>query len=107
MTPDDFRQLALSLPDTSEQAHMGHPDFRVGGKIFATLGFPRDGFGVVVLDQADQAMAIHEHPHVFTIAPGGWGQMGATIVDLAAARSPEVLEALTLAWTRRTKRSSR
>ncbi len=97
MTPDEFRALALSFPETSESSHMNHPDFRVGGKIFATLG-PDLLWGVVKLSPDQQEVLIQAEPAVFTPAAGAWGQRGYTRVTLAAARAESVHEALTLAW---------
>src|SRR5260370_12429540 len=65
MTANDFRRLALSFPETSERAHMGHPDFRVGGKIFATLGYPDDDWAMVKLTPLEQEMFVKSHPAVF------------------------------------------
>src|SRR5436309_5357541 len=84
MTAHDFRTLALALPEASESAHMGHPDFRVRGKIFATLG-PDEDWGMVKLTPDLQATFIRTEPHVFHPASGAWGRRGATIVRLAEA----------------------
>ena len=98
MTSEDFRRLALSLPETSEQAHMDHPDFRVAGKIFATLGYPDEGWGMVKLTPMEQEMLVKAHPTVFAAAKGAWGQRGATCVRLKAARRPTLRRALRAAW---------
>jgi hypothetical protein len=97
MTAAQFRRLALSLPETEERAHMGHPDFRVGGKIFATLG-PDEKWGMVKLTPAEQASLIASAPAVFHPASGAWGQRGCTIVRLRQARSPAVKHAMLAAW---------
>jgi hypothetical protein len=97
MTADEFRSLALDLPEASEDAHMGHPDFRIRGKIFATLG-PDEDWGMVKLTPQQQADFMHREPRVFEPASGAWGRRGATIVTLAAANEPTVREALILAW---------
>ena len=97
MTCDDFRSLALSLPEASESAHMGHPDFRVRGKIFATL-WPNDDLGMVKLTPAQQAQYIAAEPQVFVAVKGGWGRRGCTNVRLGAATSDSAHGALVTAW---------
>jgi hypothetical protein len=74
MTPAGFRRLALALPETSEVGHMGHPDFRVGGKIFATLGYPDGGWGMVKLTPDQQEALVSAEPSVFAPVKGGWGR---------------------------------
>lgn len=98
MTPDDFRSTALSLPETVEIGHMGHPDFRVGKKIFATLGYPDDGFGMVKLMPDQQAMFMQSHPTIFSPSKGKWGLGGSTLVNLAAAKPKVLRDAMILAW---------
>ena len=98
MTADEFRQLALSLPDATEGAHMGHADFRVRGKIFASLGHPEDGWGMVKLTPAQQAEWTAAHGDVFRPVPGGWGHQGATHVLLRQAREGVVRTAIIAAW---------
>ncbi len=93
MTSNDFRRLALSFPETSEQAHMDHPDFRVAGKIFATLGYPEDGWGMVKLTPIEQGMFMRAHRGVFEPYAGAWGRRGATSVRLKAARKHAVRRA--------------
>jgi hypothetical protein len=97
MTVDDFRRLALSLPEANESAHMGHPDFRVRGKIFATL-WPEDGWGMVKLKPQQQALFRQVEPAVFVPVKGGWGRKGATSVLLASANPTTVRNALITAW---------
>ena len=97
MTPGQFRRLALSLPDAVEGRHGGHPDFRVGGKVFASLGFPDQGFGVVKLTPDQQAMLTATKPDVFEPVRGGWGERGYTKVRLAAVDAKSLKHALTLA----------
>src|SRR4051812_22044215 len=97
MTAKQFRKLALGLPEATETAHMGHPDFRVGGKIFATLG-PDEDWAMVKLTPEEQARLVHLEPDVYKPASGAWGRGGSTIVQLADADSTTVKEALTLAW---------
>lgn len=101
MTAAEFRRLALSLPDAIEAAHMGHPDFRVGGKIFATLGYPRQGLGVVMLTPEQQELFVRSEPKTFTPVPGGWGKKGSTRVQLRSAKKSAVREALAVAWRNR------
>jgi hypothetical protein len=98
MTPAGFRRLALALPETSEVGHMGHPDFRVGGKIFATLGYPDDGWGMVKLTPDQQEALVSAEPAVFAPVKGGWGRGGATNVRLRAARVASLRLALATAW---------
>ena len=75
VTSDEFRTLALSLPDVAEGAHMGHPDFRVRGKIFATLGYPDEAWGMIKLKPEQQAVLVHAEPAVFRPVKGGWGRV--------------------------------
>jgi hypothetical protein len=98
MTPNEFRQLALTFPEAIESAHMHHPDFRVGGKIFATLGYPNDGSAMVKLSPDEQKEFVRTSPAVFTPAKGAWGRQGSTIINLPAATIDIVREALTAAW---------
>jgi hypothetical protein len=98
MTPAEFRRIALALPEAVEQEHMNHPDFRVGGKIFATLGGKGPGTGMVKLTPVQQKRFLAEHPGSFELAAGAWGRGGATLVRLADARKSAVLDALEMAW---------
>jgi hypothetical protein len=82
MTAAKFRKLALRFPEAVEQSHMGHPDFRVGGKIFASL-CPDDGWGMCKVTPDVQAALIKLQPGVFETASGAWGRNGCTIVHLA------------------------
>jgi hypothetical protein len=97
MTAEEFRELALRLPESSEGVHMGHPDFRVGGKIFASLG-PAEAWGMVKLAAARQASWTREAPDAFEPFNGAWGRRGATKVHLAAAKRASVRRALADAW---------
>ena len=97
MTAEEFRNLALSLPEASEEAHMGHPDFRVHGKIFATLG-PDEDWGMVKLTADQQAWFVRTEPEVFQPFSGAWGRRGCTKVCLAAAQELAVRQALIAAW---------
>jgi hypothetical protein len=98
MTPNEFRQLALSFPEVIESAHMHHPDFRVGGRIFATLGYPDEEYATVKLTRVDQKEFVQSNPDVFQPAKGAWGLQGSTIINLPAATIGIVREALTAAW---------
>ncbi|MEO6323365.1 MAG: MmcQ/YjbR family DNA-binding protein [Thermoanaerobaculia bacterium] len=104
MTENDFRRLALSLPGASENEHMGHPDFRVGGKIFATL-MPEKGFAMVKLAPDEQEALVEAKPEVFSPVPGGWGRGGATRVHLRAATKATAREGLVTAWRHRATKS--
>ena len=98
MTPNEFRELALSLPEAIESAHMHHPDFRVRGRIFATLDYPNRDSATVKLPQDEQREFMRRNPDVFQPAKGAWGRQGSTIVHLPAATIDIVREALTAAW---------
>jgi len=98
MTPNDFRELALSLPEVIESAHMRHPDFRVGGRIFATLGYPDEDSAMVKLAKDAQREFVRRNPRVFKPVKGAWGRQGSTNVYLPAAEVEGVREALTAAW---------
>lgn len=103
MTENEFRKLALSLDGAEESAHMGHPDFRVGGKIFATLQ-PAKGLGMVSLSPDQQEMFVKLAPEIFEPVPGGWGQKGSTYLRLSRAGKKIVREALSTAWRNRAPR---
>jgi hypothetical protein len=98
MTPKDFRRIALSLPDAVEGSHGGHPDFRVGKKVFASLGYPDAGSAMVKLAPEQQAVLVAAEPKVFVPVPGGWGRNGSTNVLLAAADAATIKSALAMAW---------
>jgi hypothetical protein len=98
MTPDTFRRIALSLPETSESAHMDHPDFRVRGKIFATLGWPDQAWGMVKLTPDEQEVVVAAEPGVFVAVQGTWGRRGCTNVRLEAASERTLRSALSKAW---------
>lgn len=99
MTESQFRKIALAMPEAVEVGHMGHPDFRVGGKIFATL-FSRDGttFGMVKLNVNQQKVVLRSNPETFAAIPGGWGKHGATQVLLATSKPSAVKSAVIMAW---------
>jgi hypothetical protein len=101
MTTGEFRAMALGLPEAEEREHMDHPDFRVGGKIFATLGYPGPGWAAVSLTPAQQQLYALAHPKAFIPVKGGWGARGATNVRLSAAGKRTVKQALTDAWRNR------
>ena len=101
MTAAEFRRMALSLPEVVEGSHMGHADFRVGGKIFATLGYPSDKFGVVMLSPQDQDLIVRDHPKAFAPVSGKWGASGSTTVTLRDASKRAVAMALEAAWRKR------
>jgi len=98
VTVNDFRRMALALPEATESAHMDHPDFRVRGKIFATLGYPAKGWGMVKLTAEEQHYFSQVEPKVFAPAKGAWGRRGATSVQLKAASKKTLSKALYAAW---------
>ena len=98
MTAADFCRIALSLEGAEESAHMGAPDFRVGGRIFATLAAESQGYGNLMLTPEQQAAFVAEQPEVFIPIAGGWGRNGATHVRLAAANEDLLTGALRTAW---------
>jgi YjbR len=97
MTQAGFRRIALGLKDAVEVGHHGHPDFRVGGRIFATLAYPDKKHGMVVLTPEQQQTFVREHAGAFTPVKGTWGEKGCTLVRLDAADEEALGEALTLA----------
>jgi hypothetical protein len=101
MTPDSFRKLALALPGAEERAHMNHPDFRVGGRIFATMGYPDAGWAMVALTPEDQDALVAMSPEAFSPVKGKWGEQGATSVLLRRAKVPAVRAALAAAYEAR------
>lgn len=100
MTERQFRDLALSLPESVESEHMAHPDFRVRGKIFATLHDERGGgrAGMVKLTLEQQRVFVKDAPDSFRPIAGGWGARGATLVPLSKAKVAPVRRALITAW---------
>jgi hypothetical protein len=107
MTAAEFRRLALRLGETYEGSHMGHPDFRVSGRIFATLGYPRSGFAVVMLSPEDQAFFLGARPDAFAPVKGAWGERGSTTIALRAADAATVRAALRSAWELRSRPRAR
>jgi hypothetical protein len=107
MDAEDFRQMALSFDGAEEGAHMGAPDFRVGGHIFATLAMEHLGFGNLMLSPELQQALIAEAPAVFLPIKGGWGRKGCTHIRLADATSEQLLKGLHAAWNLRVEKNSR
>jgi len=97
MREQDFRRIALGMEGAVESAHMGHPDFRVNNRIFATLHHDRD-VGMVALTPDQQEHFTRAHPDAFAPESGAWGRAGATSVRLASVREETLGEAMTLAW---------
>ncbi|MCC6671769.1 MAG: MmcQ/YjbR family DNA-binding protein [Planctomycetes bacterium] len=97
MTPEHFRRLALALPDAVEGAHHDHPDFRVRGRIFASL-HPGGTAGMVKVPPAEQARLVRAHGAAFAPANGAWGRQGCTTVHLAAVDAAVLRAALAAAW---------
>lgn len=106
MNADDFRRIALSLDGAEEGSHMGSPDFRVGGRIFATLAAQKHGYGNLMLTPEQQAMFVAEAPEVFLPVAGGWGRNGATHVRLAAVNADVLEGALRTAWRLRIEKNA-
>jgi hypothetical protein len=94
MTIDQFRKMALEIPSAVERSHMHHPDFRVAGKIFASLGAPDESWGMVKLTPEQQRAFIKKAPKVFKPCSGAWGRQGATNVYLASAKASIVRAAI-------------
>jgi len=107
MNAADFRRIALSLRGAEEGSHMGAPDFRVGGRIFATLASQHQGYGNLVLTPEQQAIFVEELPEVFVSIPGGWGRMRMTHIRLAAASEDLLAGALRTAWRIRIEKNAR
>ena len=98
MTPIDFRKLALAFDGAVEQSHQNHPDFRCGGKIFATLGAPSDEWAVVKLNPEQQRAFMKLDAKSFVPASGAWGQRGYTQIRLSSAQKTLVQAALNNAF---------
>jgi hypothetical protein len=105
MTPSDFRRIALSLEGAEEGSHMGSPDFRVGGRIFATLAAEAQGYGNLMLTSDQQAIFVAEAPDIFIPIHGGWGRNGATHLKLSVADEDLVFGALQTAWKLRLEKN--
>jgi hypothetical protein len=107
MDAADFRRIALSLDGAVEAAHMGSPDFRVGGRIFATLASESHGYGNLLLTPEVQAEFVENQPDVFLPVAGGWGLMGATHMRLEAANEDLLAGALRTAWKLRMEKNAK
>jgi hypothetical protein len=107
MNVADFRRIALSLPGTEESSHMGQPDFRVGGRIFATLASAKQGYGNLMLTLEQQTAFVEEMPEVFLPIHGGWGRMGMTHIRLAEANEDVLYGALRTAWKLRVEKNAK
>lgn len=101
MTAADFRRIALRMPEAVEGSHFGNADFRVGGKIFATLALEREGYGVLLFTPEQQAGMVEDEPEIFSPVSGGWGRQGATRVRLAKVTADILEGALRTAWRRK------
>jgi len=106
MTVTDFRRIALSLEGAEESSHMGAPDFRVGGRIFATLASEKQGYGNLMLTPELQEEFVRELPEVFLPVHGGWGKSGATHIRLAQANEDVLTGALRAAWKLRLEKNA-
>jgi hypothetical protein len=107
MNAKDFRRIALSLEGAEEGSHMGQADFRVGGRIFATLASEKQGYGNLMLTPEQQAAFVGELAEVFLPIPGGWGRNGATHIRLAAANEDVLEGALRVAWKLRIEKNAK
>jgi hypothetical protein len=101
LTTADFRRIALSMPEAVEGSHFGSADFRVGGKIFATLALENEGYGVLLLAPEQQTGMVEDEPKIFSAVPGGWGRQGSTRVLLAKVPEDILKAALRTAWRRK------
>jgi len=107
MNSADFRRLALSLEGAEEGSHFGAVDFRVDGRIFATLAAEKQGYGNLMITPEQQAMFVADAPEVFLPIPGGWGRNGATHVVLAKVSEDVLLGALRTAWKLRVEKNQK
>ena len=107
MNAADFRRIALSMEGAEESSHMGAPDFRVGGRIFATLASEKEGYGNLMLTPEQQAEFVGDKPDVFVPIAGGWGRMGMTHIRLAVANEDLMAGALRTAWRLRVEKNAR
>ena len=101
MKAADFRKLPLAMPEAEEGSHFGNADFRVGGRIFATLSLEKEGYGVLLLTQEEQAGMVDDEPEIFSPVPGGWGKRGSTRVRLAKVNADILEGALRMAWRKK------
>jgi hypothetical protein len=107
MNASDFRRIALSFEGAEEGSHMGAADFRVGGRIFATLASEKQGYGNLMLTLEHQAAFVSEQPSVFLPIPGGWGRNGATHIRLAAVNEEVLTGSLHTAWKLRVEKNEK
>lgn len=107
MNAADFRRIALSLEGAEESSHMGAADFRVGGRIFATLASQKQGYGNLMLTPEQQTEFVAELPEIFLPIPGGWGKMGMTHIRLAEANEDVLDGALRAAWALRVEKNKK
>ena len=107
MNASHFRRIALSLNGAEEGSHMGSPDFRVGGRIFATLASQDQGCGNLMLTPEQQVELVTEQPEIFVPVAGGWGRIGATHVRLAQANEDVLAGALRTAWKLRLEKNAK
>jgi hypothetical protein len=107
MNAADFRRIALSLEGAEESSHMGSPDFRVGGRIFATLASQKQGYGNLMLTPEQQADFVAEQPDMFVPISGGWGRMGMTHIRLAVTNTDVLTGALRTAWKLRVEKNAK
>jgi len=98
MSASNFRRIALALPEAIEGAHHGHADFRVGKRVFATIGYPDKTWGMVKLTPEQQSILVDAEPDIFRPVPGGWGKSGSTNVRLNKADAKTLRSALSMAW---------
>ena len=107
MNASDFRRIALSLEGAEEGSHMGAPDFRVGGRIFATFASQAQGYGNLMITPEQQAAFVEELPDIFLPIAGGWGRMGMTHIRLAVASEDVLAGALRVAWKLRAEKNAK
>jgi YjbR protein len=103
----DFRRIALGLAGAEEGSHMSQPDFRVGGRIFATLASAKQGYGNLMLTRDQQQAFVEEAPEIFVPIKGGWGRMGMTHIKLDEADEDVLYGALHTAWTLRVAKNAK
>ena len=106
MTAADFTRTALGFEGAEEGSHMGAVDFRVGGRIFATLASVKEGYGNLMLTPEVQAAFVAEEPDLYLPVAGGWGRMGATHIRLAKASRDALTGALHTAWKLRVDKNA-
>lgn len=97
MTQDEFRALAASFPEAAAGSHFDTSDFRVGGRIFATLR-KTDGRAVLKLSHDEQQLLMATAPGLFEPVTGAWGRKGWTRVVLEASDAATVRHAMAMAY---------